>query len=102
MRTLVGWYYYPRSLRKHSAELGEELRWPFYCLYLHVGITPVAPGLCYVLVFRTPLHLHLKRFTISLRGFTSAINVITSRMVRLAMPGKVVYTQVFQAEATLA
>ena len=101
MGTLVGRYHYPSPFRKHSTELGEELRWPFYCLYLHMGVTPVAPGLCYVLVLWPPFNLHLKRLAISLRGFTSAINIITSCMVRLAIPRKVVYTQVFQTEPTL-
>ena len=52
-----------------------------------MGISPLAPRLVYVLVFRTPFNLNLELLVLNLFGLVCECKVITGRMMRLAITG---------------
>ena len=52
-----------------------------------MSISPLAPRLVHVLVFRAPFNLHLELLVLNLRGLIRESKVITDCMVRLAITG---------------
>ena len=63
-----------------------------------MGISPFAPRFVYVLVFWPPFNLNLKLLVLNLRGLIRKCKVIAGRMMRLAITGEVLYSQIFKCD----